>query len=156
MAELGIGVRDLSVVKVRRIFFGEWSGRLVGVMGVEEMDPHEARAGLVLGEPRFGIGNDGLGAAFDSAEAVFRVVLGGKIVVEIEAAIKAGRELIAVQDDGADEGPRLVSLLFQEFGPRDVGGRKRNTEIGDAVNAREKPGEDAGVRSIGDRAVGEG
>ena len=98
----------------------------------------------------------GLGAAFDAAKAVFTFCFRGEVVVEIEAAIEAGRELVAVENYGADEGAGLVSLLFQELGPGDMLGRERDAEIGDAVHAGQQAGEDGGVRSVGDGTVRKG
>lgn len=43
VAKRGVGVGDLTVVEMRGILFGEGRRRLVRIMGIVEVDPHEAR-----------------------------------------------------------------------------------------------------------------
>src|ERR1019366_3426155 len=44
VAERGVGVGDLAVVKVLRVLLRKGRGRLVRIVGIEKMDPHEARS----------------------------------------------------------------------------------------------------------------
>src|SRR5580700_3571599 len=113
------------------IFFGERRRRLVGVVRIEEMHPHEVRPGAVLVEPGFGVLDDLHAAALDAIPALFILSVSvfcvvclasgggiglGEIVVEIEAAIEAGGERVAVENHGSDEGGGLVAMLLQQLG----------------------------------------
>ena len=135
-------------------------------MGIEEMDPNKVGSGAVLIEPGFGVLDDFHAAALDAIPAVFILWIGvlcvcaraisfRKIVVEVEAAIEAGGEGVAVEDYGSDESGGVVAALLQERGGGDVLRRQRDAEIGDSVDAGQEAGEDRSVRSVGDRAVRE-
>ena len=77
--------------------------------------------------------------------------MGGKIIVVVEAAIQSGRQGFAIQDDGANESCRVITLLLEQLRQGRVSTGQRNREIGNAVRARQQSGQDRGVRSIGDR-----
>ena len=148
----GIGVSNLAVIQA--IFVGLRIGRrrLVGIMGIVEMDPNEMRSGGMRGHPCFRVLHHIRAAPFDPAPARFCLGLRGKVVVEIEAAIQSRGQRVAVEDDRADEGRGVIAVRLQQRGQRGMSGRQRHGKIGDAMAAGQKAGQDAGVRSVGDRA----
>jgi hypothetical protein len=50
----------------------------------------------------------------------------------------------------------LVAVLLQQFGRSHMLRRERNAKIRDAVHTRQQAGKDRNVRSVRDRAMGEG
>ena len=78
----------------------------------------------------------------------------GEIVVEIEAAIQARRQSLAVENDRADKGGGVVAVLLHQFRQSRMGRRQRYGKIGHAVAAGQQSGQNAGVGGIGDRAGG--
>ena len=79
----------------------------------------------------------------------------GKVVVEIESAVEAWSQGLAVEDDRADEGGGVISVLLQQLCQRGMARRQRHGKIGDAMRAGQQAGQDTGVRSVGDRAGSE-
>ena len=96
--------------------------------------------------------HDVLPAALYSSPARFCLGLRRKVVVEIEAAIQARGQGLAVEDDRADESGGVIAVLLQQLGQRRMRRRQRHGKIGDAMRAGQQAGQDAGVRSVGDRA----
>ena len=143
VGEGGVGVGDFTVVEVLRVFLGEGWRRLVRIMRIVEVYPHKARIRSDAVEPSFGVLDDRHGAAFDAAPTLLGVGLGWEVVVEVKAAIQAGSERAAIENDRSDEGRGLVSLLLQKFGPGDVLRRERNSEVGDAVDARQEASQES-------------
>lgn len=164
--DCGIGVGDFAIVGMILELRGERLGWFVGIVRVIQMHPEEARTagfgGGMRSEPCFSVGDHFIGAAFHAAKArggfaVFadRRSVCGKVVVKVEAAIEAGGKRGTVENHGAYEGGSLVPLRLEQLSQCGVAS-KRNAEVGNAVRARQQSGEDAGMRSVGDGAGGEG
>jgi hypothetical protein len=106
--ELRVDVRDLAVVGRAGETRAVGRRRLVGGMGIEQMQPGEDRPASRLRQPSEGTPHDVLGAPLEA-----RVADGGflarpeRVIHEVEAAEEAGRARHGV---GADEGPGGVTL----------------------------------------------
>ncbi len=79
----------------------------------------------------------------------------GKVIVEIESAVEAGSQRLAVENDRADEGGGAISVPLQQLGQRGMARRQRHGKIGDAMGAGQQARQDRGMRSVGDRAGSE-
>ena len=80
----------------------------------------------------------------------------GKVIVEIESAIQTGRQGLAVENDRADECGGVIAALLQQLRQSGMRRSQRHGKIGDAMRAGQQSGQNAGMRSIGDRAGSEG
>src|SRR5450756_1444661 len=102
------------------------------------------RPGAVLLEPGFGVLDDFHAAALDAAPALFIrsiaiLAIGfGEVIVEIKAPIEAGGKRVAVENYGANKGCGLVAALLQQFRRGRMLRREGDSEIGDAVYARQQ------------------
>src|SRR3954447_17762655 len=122
--EHGVRVGDLAVVQAVFVLVVERSRRLVGIMRIVEMHPDEVRPGGMSVQPLLSmLGDLGSPALYASPSFLSLRVL-GKVVVEVESAIKAGRQAIAIEDNGADKGGGVVPLALQQLGPCGVVGPK--------------------------------
>src|ERR1035441_9079094 len=96
------------------IFLRKRRWRFVGIVRIVQVHPHEMRPGAVLLEPGFGVLDDFHAAALDAAPAIFFrsiaiLAIGfGEVIVEIEAAIKAGGERVAIENYRSNKGCGLV------------------------------------------------
>src|ERR1700730_3175004 len=151
----GIGIGNFTVVQMVLVFFRERRRRFVRIVWIVQVHPNEVGAGAVLVEPGFGVRDDFHPAALDASPALFSFSLGGKVIVEIEAAIEAGSERVAVENHGSDESRGLVAALFQQLRRSHMLRRERDGKIGDAVHARQEAGQNRNVRSVRDRAMSE-
>src|SRR5260370_5952751 len=131
---------------------GRW---LVGIVRIVQVYPDEVRSGTVFLEPSFGVRDDFHTAALDASPALFSFSLGGKVIVEIEAAIESGSKRVAVENHGSDESRGLVAALLQKLRRGHMLRRERDAKIGDAVYAGQQAGQDCNVRSVRDRAMSE-
>src|SRR5271155_5714802 len=104
------------------------------------MHPNKTGPSGMRGEPGFGAPYDIHPAPFHSSPTRLGLGMFGKVVVEIESAIKARRQTPAIQDYRPDEGRGLVAPHFEKLSPGDVRRRKRHGEIGDAMIARQQAG----------------
>ena len=116
------------------------------------MHPDEMRAGGMRGHPCFRVLHDFLTSPLHTTPARFRLGLRRKVVVEIEAAIQSRGESFAVQDDSADESRGVIAVRLQQRGESRMRGCQGHRKISDAMTAGQQAGQDAGVRSVGDRA----
>ncbi len=153
VGDRGIGIGDFAVIQVTLVFFRERRRRFVRIVRIIQVHPHEVRSGAVFLKPTFGVRDDFHAAALDAAPALFSFSLGGKVIVEIEAAIEPGSKRAAVKNHCSDESCGLVAAFLQQFRRGDMLRRKRNAKIGDAVHARQEAGQDRNVRSVCDRAM---
>src|SRR5580700_6118190 len=118
------------------------------------MHPHEVRSGAVFIEPGLGVCDDFHSPALDTAPplligAIAVLAIGfGEVIVEIEAAIEAGSERVAVENHGSDESCGVVTVLLQQLRRGDMLRRERDAKVGDAVNAGQKASENRDVRSV--------
>src|SRR5207302_10452090 len=97
---------------VEAVFIGlriRW-GRLIGIVGIVEVDPDEMRAGGMRVEPRLRMFYHFGAAALDSIPAGFVRGSLGKVIVEIEAAIESGSESLAVENNRADKCSGVIAL----------------------------------------------
>src|SRR5260370_20717433 len=131
---------------------GRW---LVGIVRIVQVYPDEVRSGTVFLEPSFGVRDDFHTAALDASPALFSFSLGGKVIVEIEAAIESGSERVAVENHGSDESCGLVAALLQKLRRGHMLRRERDAKIGDAVHAGQEAGQDRNVRSVRNWAMSE-
>src|ERR1700686_3810813 len=103
------------------IFFRERRRRFVRIVGIVQVDPNEMRSGAVFTKPVFSVRHDFHSATFDPSPARFGFAIGalaivlGEVVVEIEAAIEAGGERIAVENYSSDERGGSVALPLQQL-----------------------------------------
>src|SRR5690349_13133078 len=111
-------------------------------MGIVKMDPHEMRACAVRGEVGFGMLHHVHATALHPSPALFGLRMFREVVVKIEAVIETRRQGLAVENYGSDESGGVIALLLQSLSERGVGGGERNSEVGYAMNAGKKPGED--------------
>src|SRR5208337_971405 len=147
---------NFAVVEMVFVFLRERRRWLVGIVRIVQVYPHKVRSGAMFLEPTLSVTNDLHAAALDAAPAFFTLGRGGKVIVEIETAIEAGTECVAVENHGSDECRGLVAALFQQFRRSGVLRREWDSEVGDAVYAGQEAGKNRNVRSVRDRAMREG
>ena len=152
----GIGVGNLAVIQAILIGLRKRWRRFVRIMGIVKMDPDKMRAGGMRGHPCFRVLHYIRAAAFHPAPTRFCLGLRRKVVIEIEAAIQTRGECVAVQNDCPDEGRGVIALRLQQGCQSRMRRRQRHGKIGDAMTAGQQAGQDAGVRSVGDRTRREG
>src|ERR1035437_7239342 len=96
------------------VFLRERRRRFVGIVRTVQMHSHELRPGAVLLESGFSVLDDLHAAPLDAAPALFLrsiaiLAIGfGEVIVEIEAAIKAGGERVAIENYRSNKGCGLV------------------------------------------------
>ncbi len=73
VGDRGIGVGNFAVVQMVFVFLRERRRRLVGIVRIEQVHPHEVRSGAVLVEPAFGVLDDFHAAALDASPALFSI-----------------------------------------------------------------------------------
>ena len=143
--DLGIGVRDLTVVgalrarrKLRR--------RTVGSVRIVHVDPHEEwlMAAAFALQPRERRVDDRRCRPF-GIEAIARLrIASNAIVVRVEALRQPEA---AVEDEGADERRRLIAgALEQTRDRRVIVGQRVDAVFADAMDGRRQAGEDRRVR----------
>ena len=81
------------------------------------MNPHEMWAGGMRGHPRLRVLHNVCAAAFHSSPSGFGLRVLGKVVVEIESAVEAWSERLAVENDRADERGGVVSIPLSATPP---------------------------------------
>src|SRR5205814_3181645 len=123
-------------------------GGIVRVVGVPQVEPQEKRAALLLADPFQHIFEGHLAATLHGGFAALPGLLSMKArVVHIEAAFEAGgKPVFRVQDNAANEGPRVVALGVENIGQKGNTRRQTITEVADAVVLRISSGEDGRVR----------
>src|SRR5260370_22178117 len=120
------------------VFLRERRRRLVGIVRIVQVHPYEMRPGAVLLEPSFGVLDDFHAAALDASPALFLnsirirsiaiLAIGfGKVIVEIEAAIEAGSERVAVENHRSNKSGGPVAVLLQQFRRRLLLRRAQNS-----------------------------
>src|SRR2546429_4395597 len=150
-----IGIGNFAVVQMVFVFCRERGRRFVGIVRIVQVDPHKVRSGAVFLKPGFGVLDNLHAATLDASPALFSFSLSGKVIVEIKAAIKAGRKRLAVENHGSNETCGLVAVLIKQFRGSDMLRREWNAKIGDAVHAGQESGQDRNVRSVRNRAMSE-
>src|SRR5260370_32570208 len=110
------------------VFLRERRRRLVGIMRIVQVYPYEMRPSAVLLEPSFGVLDDFHAAALDASPALFLnsirirsiaiLAIGfGKVIVEIEPAIEAGSERVAVENHPSNKSCRPIAALLHQILP---------------------------------------
>ena len=150
-ADLRIGEGDLAVVGALRKPAPERRRRLVGRMGIEEVDPGKERRAAGPGEPGQGRIHDLVGRALEAGVTRGGAFAGPEgVVVDVEAPVEAGRPRNGVR---ADEGARGVAVALQEGGQGGEPGLERSrVVVAQPVLVGVATGEDGRVRGPGLRA----
>ena len=110
VGERRIGVGDFAIVKMIFVSPRVRRGWLVGIMGIVQMHPNEMRSGRMRFHPGLRVLDDVHSAPLDSSPARLRLRVLGKVVVEIEAAIQARGQGLAVENHRADERGGVITL----------------------------------------------
>ena len=149
-AELRIDESDLARIGVGGVLRPERLGRRIGVVGIEDMDPAEPL--LPLGpDPIHGRRDHLVGRPLDDVEIL---VLGdsGVVVIEVEAFAEPEP---GVEDEGADEGGRLVVSGFEDLGHGLVAVFQLESGIiADPMIERRRSGQDVRVGGAGQGSLG--
>src|SRR5215470_7375852 len=116
------------------------------------MYPDKPRTGWMFRQPRFCTLHHVYAATLDTAPARLIVCVLGKVVVEIEPAIKTWRESFCVKNDSSDKCRRVIALPFQQLRPGRMIRSQWDTKIRYAVRTRKQASQDGCVRGIRDRA----
>ena len=149
LAQRGICVRDLAVVRLRRIALFEWRRRVVGVVRIVEVNPEKERRVFELTEPAERMVDDHAGAPFDGLVAIR--TMAAKVearVIDVKPAIEAGSGAVErVEDQRGHEGSGVVALLVEQVRQVRKARRNRDSEIVHVVELRVSTGEDRRVRS---------
>jgi hypothetical protein len=136
---------DLSVVRPVGVAGRVRLGRLVGVVGIVEVEPREEARRRPLLEPGDRLRGGFVAAPLDRVEEA-RVV-GAQLEpvgVDVEAAVQAG---LRGEHDRGDEAGRVEPGGFQDRGHRrDARVERRRDVVAEAVGGGVEPGEDGGVR----------
>jgi len=110
-----IGIGDFSVVEMACI--SPRTGRRFVGSRIVKVDPDEVSPRGAV-EPGLSVLDNFLPRPLDAAPAPVIPAVGapavglGEVIVEIEAAIEAGGERVAIENDGSDETRRLVAVFF--------------------------------------------
>src|SRR5271155_4035048 len=112
-------------------------------------------AGWMLTQPRLRVPHHFHPPAFNASPSRFRGWMLGKVVVEVEPLIESGSQRLAVENDCSNKSGCVIALLAKQLRQRWIRRRQRHAKIGHSVCAWQQPRENAGVRSICDRARGE-
>ena len=113
-----IHVGDTPVVRGVRKPAAERFGWIVGIVRVPQVKPQKKRTALLLAEPFEYVSQGHLAASLHGSLAALPGLLPVKAcVVDIEAALESGgKPVFWVEDDAADEGPRVVALGMESIG----------------------------------------
>ena len=138
LAEVGI----LAVLALKRL------RRRVGGVRIVEVDPGEELAVLLLLEPAQGLVDDLVGGPLDLAERdPFEAAQVELVEVGVEALVEAP---LGVEDVGGDEGRRVVAPGLERLGHGlELRGDDEAAVVADAVEGRQRPGQDGRVRGQG-------
>src|SRR5271156_3700442 len=79
-----------------------------------------------------------------------------EVVIVVKASVESGCEGTRVENDSADKGGCLVSVLFEQLSPGGNRLGQRDAEIGNPVDAGQQAGQNAGVCGVGDGTGREG
>src|SRR3982074_3403272 len=90
-------------------------GRLVGIVRIVEMKPHEAWTRRMRGHPRFRMLHHLQAASFHSSPARLRLRMLREVVIKIKSAVEARRQSFAVEDDCANKGRGMIAVLLQQL-----------------------------------------
>src|SRR5207247_3717082 len=143
-----IHVGDTPVVRGVRKPAAERFGWIVGIVRVPQVKPQKKRTALLLAEPFEYVSQGHLAASLHGSLAALPGLLPVKAcVVDIEAALESGgKPVFWVEDDAADEGPRVVALGMESSGEKGDAWRQAIAEVADAVVLGISPGEYGRVR----------
>jgi len=154
-AQFVIGISDLAVVRMSFVLGAEGLGRIIGAVGIVEMEPEENGLGPMVLEPLDGAINALTGAAVHQSGVFCGEGFGGKsVVIEIETA---GETPGAIKDESADHGAGRVAMLPEGLRHgAEVGIERLSGEILHTVLERIGAGKNDGVRWPGERYLGDG
>ena len=96
-------------------------------------------------QPGLGVFDHDLSTALQPVPMSFALHVRRKVVVEIETTIESWSQRFAIENDGADEGGGVISLGLEQLRHRSVRVIQWDSEVRHAVNAGQKPGQNAGV-----------
>ena len=118
LPDSGVHVGDSPVVRGVWIPAAERFGWIVGVVRVPQVKPQEKRTAFLLPDPFEHVSQGHLAAALHGSFAPLPGLLPVKAgVVDIQASFESGgKPGFRVEDDAADEGPRVVALGVEDFG----------------------------------------
>ena len=135
-----VGVSDFAIVEMIFVSLCERRRRLIRIMRIVQMHPHEVRTRGMLRQPTLRMRDYIHAAALEAPPARFSGRVFGKVVVEIKTPAETGRQCRAVKNHCADERGSAIATRFQQFGDRGMRVRQGDAEIRDPVRTRQQTG----------------
>src|SRR5437016_1922598 len=141
-----IRVSNFSVVEPVLVNFGIRRRRLVRIVRIVEVHPNEVSTGCVRVEPRFCVLLYFHTTALDASPPGLSRRELWEVIVELETAIEAGCEILAVEDHRAYKCRSAVAPLREQFCQGGINSCQRDTEVADSERALQEPSHATRVR----------